>query len=257
MNSKLIHITLPLLVMMSVVGCGYDRHEECLVVFEGDTKSIQMRQLALFADSGDLLPEGSVVGGRVVANDSSGNIYRSIVLEDEGVGVEVKLALYDLYALFPVGCYVAVRCGGLAVEYIDGALAIGRAVYDWSGGVVEPIAPRSEVLSRVTVTATGESPEALRCGLGELQEALCGRLVEIGGLHYEGEPTTWGSAEYAGYADRTLFDAEGNSIDVRTSHYADFALEPIPQVEMTIRGILYKEKNGYVMKLRDGEDVVL
>lgn len=245
------------LLLVLLVGCGYDRHEECEVQLESVSSSLHLSQLPLFATKGEPLPEGSIVKGVVVANDSSGNFYRTIVLEGEDMGVEVRLALYDLHALFPVGCTIAVQCGGLRVARTDGVLAIGRDVYDWSGGELEPVAPRSEVLSRVTVTARGEEPKALHRNLGELDDALCGRLIEVAGVHYEGEAATWGSMEYAGYADRTLLDSEGRSIYVRTSHYADFASVPIPEGEMIIRGILYKEKKGYVIKPRDEEDVAL
>lgn len=256
MSSKRIGILLYPLLGLLLVGCGYDIHKAMEPCFESVVSTLHLSQLSYYVESGARLPEGAVIGGRVVAEDSSGNFYRAIVLEGDDVGVEIRLALYDLAALYPCGCDVVVRCGGLRVVRADGVLTIGRELYGWTGGAVEPIAPRSEVLSRVEVVAMGEPiEEPLRVTISELDESLCGRLVEIGGLRYEGEEVTWGSVEYVGNADRVLVDAEENSVKVRTHSNADFASVGIPEGELRVRGILYKSGEMYVIKLRARSDV--
>lgn len=243
------------LLALLLVGCGYDNHEECPTHFESVQPTLHARQLTLYAADGAVIPEGGIIEGVVVANDASGNFYRAIVLEMEDMGVEVRLALYDLHALYPVGATVVVHCGGLRATYMDGVLTLGRTMYGWSGGSVEPIAPRSEVLSRVEVVSMGTPREALQCGIEELGEELCGRLVEIGGLHYEGEATEWAVANYGGDVEHTFEDAEENKIVVRISTYADFASEKIPEGELTVRGILYKVGDVYLIKPRVRSDV--
>lgn len=250
----LLMLLVPLLLM---VGCDYDRHEECPPLASGEEimTSLHLSNLAPFAISGELLPEGAVFKARVVADDASGNFYRTLVVQADGVGAELRLALYDLHALYPVGCEVAVECGGLAVVRSDGALCIGRRPYDWSSGRVEPVAPRSQVLQRVRVTATIEPQEPRVCNIGELSESLCGTLVRIEGVHYEGTPASWADVGVDYSADRYFVDSQGERIEVRTSPYADFAAEPIPEGELSVQGILYKSEENYFVRLRSGDDV--
>lgn len=256
MSSKRFGILLYLLVGLLLVGCGYDSHEAVEPRFEMVVSTLHLSQLSSYEESGARLPEGAIIRGRVVADDSSGNFYRAVVLEGEDVGVELRLALYNLSALYPSGSEVVVRCGGLRVVRTDGVLTIGREVYGWSGGALEPIAPRSEVLSRVEVVAKCEpTQEPLRVTIAELGESLCGRLVEIEGLRYEGKEETWGSVEYVGNSDRVMADSEGSSVKVRTHSNADFASVVIPEGELRVRGILYKTGEKYVIKPRVRSDV--
>ena len=241
-------------------GCGYDSHEGCGVSPSEAVPNFHFSQFGTYADRGITLPEGCVVQGVVVANDLSGNFYQTLVVESEGVSVEVRLALYDLHALYPVGSIVTIRCGGLAVSRHWGCLSLGRVVYGWSGGTLEPIAPRSEVLRRVEVVRLGIEPEATLCTLGELSNQRCGALVRIEGLRHTGEPDEWAMSDYGGEIDHTFEDSEGHEVVIRTSCYADFATEHIPSGEIGARGILYSigndEEEKWAIKLRDRNDVV-
>ena len=253
------YIVLCALVMLCV-GCGYDSHKGCDVRPSEAVPNFHFSQFATYADKGTTLPEGCVVQGVVIANDISGNFYQTLMVESEGVAVEVRLALYDLHALYPVGSVVTIRCGGLAVSRHWGCLSLGRAVYGWSGGALEPVAPRSEVLRRVEVVRLGVEPEATLCTPSELSRQMCGELVLLEGLRHTGESEVWAVTDYGSDVDHTFEDSEGHEIVVRTSRYADFATERIPSGEVGIRGILYAIGGGdeevWIVKLRDRNDVV-
>lgn len=241
-------------------GCGYDSHDGCDVRPSEAVPNFHFSQFATYADKGTTLPEGCVVQGVVIANDISGNFYQTLVVESEGVAVEVRLDLYDLHALYPVGSIITIRCGGLAVTRHWGCLSLGRAVYGWSGGTLEPIAPRSEVLRRVEVVRLGAEPEAFLCHLGELSRERCGELVQIEGLSHKGEPEEWAVSEYVSEIDHTFEDSEGREVVIRTSRYADFAAERIPLGKFGARGILYAIESGdqevWIIKFRDCNDII-
>lgn len=249
---------------MLAIGCGYDNHEGCDMQLSEATPNLLLSQLASYANKATPLPEGAVVRGRVVANDSSGNFYQMIVLEgvgnDKGVAVEVRLALYDLHALYPVGSIVTFRCGGLAVGRHWGCLSIGREGYGWNNDTLEPLAPRHEVVGRVEIAEVAEAPTAVVCQLGELDRSMCGQLVQIKSLRFAGEPTQWAVSNYGSEVDHTFEDSAGRKIMIRTSRYADFASERIPSGEFDARGILYaSDKEGqevFVLKMRDRYDIL-
>lgn len=249
-----------LLLMVVAAGCGYDRHEACGLALAEMRPNLSLAELTEYADRRVALPAGSIVAGWVTANDSAGNFYKSLVVEEDGSAVEIRIGLYDLYALFPVGCRLAVDVGSLVVGRYDGVLQIGMCGEGWSRGEVEPIAPRNEVKRRVAVVAECKSIEPQVCNIDALAEVECGQLVEVVGVCYIGEEMTWGDVEYGNDADRLFEDSLGRRVVVRTSRYADFAQEGIPRSVIGIRGILYADRiegeEVIVVRMRDGEDVV-
>ncbi len=244
---------------MALVACGYDSHSVPDVALPDVVPSGSIATLAAFAEEGVRIEESMVVVGRVVADDASGNFYRSIVVADESAGVEVKMGGWDLSGLYPLGSEVAIYAEGLVVARVDGVLTLGREIYDWSGGRVEPIEPRDEIARRVVVTNFVTSVEPRVRRIDNLTESDCGTLVKIKGLTYVGEPMGWGTTEYGSEADREFVDSEDRKILVRTSRYADFAEHRVPTEEVALCGILYRDRykgeDVYVLKMRDLNDV--
>lgn len=240
-------------------ACGYDSHKAPEVSLPAIVPNALVERLDDYAREGVVVEDEVVVVGRVVADDASGNFYRAIVVEDTSGGVEVRLGGWDLAALYPLGSQVAIYAEGLAVARVDGVLTLGRTIYDWSSGRVEPIEPRDEIARRVVVTGYAEAVEPRTKTIESLTEADCGRLIRVEGLRYVGEPAGWGTTEYGSNADREFVDAEGHTILVRTSKYADFAERRVPDGEVSISGVLYRDRykgeDVFVLKMRDMGDV--
>lgn len=253
------HILLPLFVAGIAVGCGYDSHTPPQRLLHQEVPNAPIGALEHYAEEGVKIVEPILFGGTVTANDLSGNFYRSLVVEDETGGVEIRLGLYDLGALYPIGCRVVVSAHGLSVARYDGALSLGSTLYEWSGGRVEPIAPRNEIFERVRVVDKGSPLMPTTHTIGALTTQMCGRLTRIEGLRYIGEEPSWGKTDYGSEADRLFADAEGREVLVRTSRYADFADHNIPTTELSISGILYcgrlHGEDIFVLKMRDLSDV--
>lgn len=244
-----------------MVGCGYDRHTPPDDLFADKLPNALVEHLAEYVEEEvGVIENEVVVVGRVVADDASGNFYRAIVVEDASGGVEVRIGSWDLVAFYPLGAEVAIYAEGLAVARVDGVLTLGRTIYDWSGGRVEPIEPREEIARRVVVTDYAVAIEPQTKTVDALTEDDCGRLVRVEGVRYVGEPTVgWGTTEYGSEADREFVDDNGHKILVRTSKYADFAEYVVPDEKVAICGILYRDRyegeDVFVLKMRDLGDV--
>lgn len=249
-----------LVALMFGVGCGYDSHTDPSVELAEPTYNATIASLREVAQESERVPEGVTVVGRVTANDRGGNFYQRIVVEDSSGAMEVLLGLYDLAALYPVGCGVVVRCGGLVVGEYNGVLQLGAARYEWSDYRLEPIATRREIDDRVEVCSAVECVEPLRIrSLEGLSEADLGRFVCFEGARAEQDDMDWGTTEYGTEADRIFHLKGGERFVVRTSRYADFASAPIPSRELNLTGILYRDRvageERFVLKLRSEDDV--
>ncbi len=66
-----------------------------------------------------------VIGGQVTTSDKVGNLYKSLYIQDETAGIELKLGKNGLYNEFKLGQWVYVQCDGLTVGDYNGMIQIG------------------------------------------------------------------------------------------------------------------------------------
>ncbi len=146
---------------------------------------------ALYKKAPVKIEKDIVIGGQVVSEDRTGNIYKSLYIQDETGGIELKLGKSGLYNDYKLGQWVYVTCEGLTLGDYSGMLQLGyedpTGEYETSYLDVQYIIDthvfRGEVdtpLEARKVTAA-----SLR-SLNEYNENL-GCYVELDGLTYGNE----------------------------------------------------------------------
>lgn len=68
-----------------------------------------------------------VIGGQVISEDRSGNIYKSLYIQDATSGIEIKLGKNALYNDYKLGQWVYVKCSGLTLGAYNGMIQLGYA----------------------------------------------------------------------------------------------------------------------------------
>ena len=66
-----------------------------------------------------------VISGKIISSDISGNIYRSVYIQDETGAIEVKIGATGLYNDYKLGQALYVKCEGLTLGNYGGMLQIG------------------------------------------------------------------------------------------------------------------------------------
>lgn len=66
-----------------------------------------------------------IITGIVVANDKSGNFYKTICIQDTTGGISVKLEASSLYAQYPIGRQIFIRCKGLWLGDYEKLIQLG------------------------------------------------------------------------------------------------------------------------------------
>ncbi len=255
---QLLRTVVLLIATVTTTGC-YDRME--VPVIEPSTLpagNLTLRDLAARCSEIPLpITEEIVVCGVVTSSDAAGNFYHSIMLQQEGCGIEILAGLNDLYRIYPPGCSLAVRLRGLAISRRYGVVQIGTMPSGGEPYAVAEITSRALLDQHLVRGAVEALPEPIRCRIEELHPTLCGTLVQIESLtvQTEEEVATW-----SGY--RRFVDCTGQTIAVYTSRYARFADTSIPTAPLTLTGILQYGRAGtgddiYILKLRDEEDFTL
>lgn len=233
------------------------------------TPAVNESLQTLVESSGDvpqMIEREVVVAGRVIANDRSGNFYRTIIIDDGTAAVSVKVNLYDLHNLYRLGQRIVVACNGLAMAREQGIVTLGSGIDAWSTHRVDGIALRSEADRHLFRLADIADQLPAVVVLDELSAESRGRLVRINNLtlspHTPPDATWAESVEdnpYSSVTARYFYADDGDSLAVVTSAYADFAARLIPTEPLSLTGIVMQgasgtPKSAYSLKLRDSLD---
>ena len=189
------------------------------------------------------IDEDVVIEGRVVSSDAEDNLRYSLYVEDEGVAIEVMAEYYPLHALYPEGQRVELHLLGTMVVLKNGLMRVGHPITDFGDSDIEGFASRQQ-LDRVIVACGDVQPlEPLRCEVEDLEDRMCGRLVEIDSLTLVDSnsiDTLMGeSLSMARWQGCALFTTpRGDSLAVYTDDASDFAHRYVVERAASLRGIL-------------------
>lgn len=126
-----------------------------------------------------------VIKGQVTTSDQVGNLYKSLYIQDETAGIEVKIGKNGLYNEYKVGQWLYVDCTGLTVGDCNGMINIGYS--DPSGEYETAYLEHSYIIdAHVFKGEYGEPVKPVEVSEADLHKKVnLGRLVTIKDLKYD------------------------------------------------------------------------
>lgn len=176
--------------------------------------------------------------GTVVSSDVQGNFHKTLVVEDDTGGLEIKIDRAELFKLFLIHSRVTVRCNGLWIGSYGGTLQLGS---EPSGEYQTGYIAEGEISSRF-ISDDGFYGEVMarRMSFGELSPSVVSTFAGFEDVQFaaDDDGLNWGDTVNGEYALRHLTDRRGDTLLVRTSPYALFADKKLPTGSGYIEGIL-------------------
>lgn len=218
--------------------------------------------------------EDMIIHGRVVSSDATGNIYKSLVIQDETAALAFSINETGMNNSYRVGQEVVVNVTGLGFGKYRGLQQIG-GYGEYNGTpqvsfmdynlfqehtelnhfpdpkytIVEPGQENpSDGQMYVKVVDLGNLPTSP----AEIQK-LQSQLVLLRNVHFE----LGGQAPFSeddASTNRNLLDENGNSIIVRNSNYASFHAKTLPAGTGDVMGILSYFGSDWQILLRSEAD---
>ncbi|MBO7256541.1 MAG: hypothetical protein J6V04_04375 [Bacteroidales bacterium] len=222
---------------------------------------------AMYKDTPIEITDDSIVlEGKVISSDRTGNVYRSLYIEDETAGLEVKIGKTGLYNDYKLGQTIYIKpkylCLGAYGESVQlGAVSVEEK-YETS------YIDAQELINRTIIRGPyGEElpPHEITSG-SMINESMVCRYVRLNNAVYQGGADglrTWAVKQdaslgiEAAYGQQT-FKVDGKEVVVRTSGYAAFADVEVGMETgdvCNITGILTKFYDTYQLVLLQVEDV--
>lgn len=209
--------------------------------------------------------EDIIIKGRVVSSDETGNIYKSLVIQDETAALALSINQNSLYTTYRVGQEIVINATGMYIGKYNGLQQLGYPEWYAQGSAWEATFMALELFqehAELNGFPDVSKVDTLSISLGSLPsdpEGLCkwqSQLVRLDDVTFtEADGTAVFSGDDAS-TNRTLQDLNGNTIIVRNSNYADFRSEKLPVGQGSVVGILSYYGTAWQLLLRSAEDCV-
>ena len=143
-----------------------------------------MELKSLYKNAPVKIEDGIIIGGQVISEDRSGNIYKSIYIQDATGAIEVKIGKNSLYNDYKLGQWVYVKCSGLTLGAYNGIIQLGYE--DASGEYETSYLDVQYIIDTHIFRGELDTPLAPKkvAESDLLKEENLGCYVEIDGLKY-------------------------------------------------------------------------
>lgn len=254
----------------SFVACvdnDFDQPEIMVPKYEG-TSNTAIADLKAKHTKGEFetIEEDLVIEGYVVSDDTEGNFYKQIIVQDsrEGAtgGIEVKINEKGLSSMMKPGQQVFIKAKGLVLGDYNGLVQLGggtfqKGNYTNLAGIDPGLIKDHIFLNGLPVELQPKEVSLEELKDNDLYNSLVSTLVKITAAQFEDADGTLTYAEKDKSSNRDIVGPKGNKLIVRNSGYSNFYDEALPQGSGTIVGVLSKFGSDKQMMIRSTEDVVM
>ena len=205
--------------------------------------------------------EHTIIKGRVVSSDATGNIYKSVIIYDGSAALNLAINAYDLYQTYQFGQEVVIDVTDLKIGGYNGLMQLGgEGTYNNAPSMTfidsDLFAEHAQVNGlanpQLVDTIPADIPEVLAAK--NSTEGLIlwqSRLVRFDNVRWDapGQPYCEGTSS----TNRYIIDQTGSQLLVRNSSYASFKNELLPAGYGSVTGILSYYGTDWQLMLIDSE----
>jgi hypothetical protein len=215
------------------------------------THTIRQLQALATGSVGVEITDDIIIAGVVVGDDSSGNIYKKLILQQDSSGIAINLDKTSFYTEYRVGRRVYVKCKGLYIADNGGNFELGNSAsnpvgripwglvgqYLFKGQWGQYIAPKVYDLSAST-NAT---------------DIPTNTLVQFNNVEFVTPHVVWATT---GSQNLDIQECGINpaTLVIYSSTYSTFALQQVPTGNGSIVGVYTVYNNAGELQIRDPRD---
>lgn len=259
------NISLPLIASLALFACERDYDAPLLTEpeYTGPAANITISELrtenaAATTDVPIIIAQSQILKATITSSDEAGNIYKNIYIQDETGAIGVRVDQSNICTKYPVGQTIYIDLEGLCVSVYGGEQQI--AIYDESNNYKTAPIPW-EIFQEKAIRDGWGAPENVKpivlddiSTINTNPDNYKFKLVQFTGVTFQNGGKGIFAPEDA-YGEENITDSHGNSIIVRTSNYASFASNKLPEGKGNVTGILGRFKGTWQLTLRTANDV--
>jgi len=217
-----------------------------------------LKALHLSSGSIEKITDDITIAGIVVCDDSSGNYYHQIAIQDSTGGILVRMDASNLYTDYPVGRKIYIKARGLALSDYGGVVQLGLLDnsnntvglissalipnYIFKGSLGNVVIPKVVTPSQLTTS---------------MQDPYQSTLIQLDNFEFTKADTSknYANAGAPSSVNYIISNCSGEKITLRNSNFASFASIHVATGNGTIIGIASSFGTTKQLTIRDTSDV--
>lgn len=203
----------------------------------------------------------AVIEGYVSSTDQSGNIYKTIYIQDDPTnptqGFVLSVDAVSTYASYPQGAKVYIKLKGLAIGTYGGVKQLGYMDNGTFGRIPEKMVPTS-ILKSCTAKVTITPKVMTLADMKTANDQYIGCLVKVQNAEFDAKVLCSTFAPDGYTVDRQINQKIGTTTTsriVRNSGFASFANQKLPSGNGNFIGILSKYNSTYQLYINNVTDL--
>jgi hypothetical protein len=221
----------------------------------------QLKAMHTVAGSLDMINSDMIIAGTVIANDKSGNLYKTIYIQDATGAIQLSLDASGLFNSYPVGRKIYVKCKGLCVSDYNNMIQLG--VKATVSGTPSFQAIASNLIGQYVIGGSVNNSVPIKTVTiadlkTNMQDSLLGTLIRLENFEFSDTSKTFAdTSAYKNDANLDIRNCSGGSIIIRTSGYANFAGVKAPGGNGSVVALYTVFRTTRQLVLRDTSDLQL
>jgi hypothetical protein len=240
-----------------ILSCNKKFDEPPAYVAPDLTPTLTIAQLKAMHINGssESITTNDIIEGLVTANDSSGNFYKQIIIEDSTAGIAVNIDDYNLFTSYPVGRNVFIKLNGLILYDDNKLIQIGGSKD--ANNNINPIA--APLKNQHVIKGAANVPVAPKVvDISDLNDSYQNMLIQLTNMEFSETDTTKTYADTSSSKNAISFvlkNCSNKSITLRNSGFASFAGINIPNGNGNIICIYSVYNTSKQILIRDTSDI--
>jgi len=202
-----------------------------------------------------------IIRGIVIADDKSGNFYKTICIQDSTGGITLKLDAVNLYISYAVGRELFIKCKDLWLSDYGGLIQLCTLDKSVPANPSATGIPAVLLDNYIIKGRLGNPIVPKQVAMSEFNDSLQSMLIQIkDSVQFMGVDTAKQYADTTAAknsVNRTVISCAGNRAIVYTSGYANFAGVLTPAGKGLLTAVYYVYKTTPELIIRDTSDARL
>lgn len=214
---------------------------------------------AVTASHFDTIKENVYIAGTLISNDSCGNVYKYLAIQDTSGGIFINIENSELYKKYRLGQKLYIRCKGLIMgNQIQSSSGASHSVMPQLGfrsGMEITSIPdviKTDYIFKDSLPGAGITPKSFSA-FNQISSKYLGTLIKVTNVHFASAGAIFNIG--TSYPVTDLLDSTGTIIGAYATQYCCFAKDTIPAGKGTVTGILSIYDGTYQFVIRNINDV--
>ncbi|NOT36085.1 MAG: hypothetical protein HOP11_01770 [Saprospiraceae bacterium] len=193
----------------------------------------------------------------VIADDRSGNFYKSLVVQDSTGGILLKINRNGLFSSYPQNSKVGILCKGLTIGDYGGLIQLGKGSSVSNGREQLDFIPDNQVASILYPGPRNKPVIPAKRTINSVRTTDLSTLIELENVEFKRSDVgkSIGNLGAGSFVDLSIVDCNNAAILLHTSDFSDFATYKAPDKNGSIIAVLGKFNSSIQLYLRDTSEI--